>query len=376
MKFAYFANIRLPSERAHSIQIMKMCEAIAKQSIEIELLIPRRWNRIQGDPYHFYGIKKNFGIMRLWCLDLLPLLFFKKPAFWIESMSFAFAAMAHAAMRDYSVYYTRDMLIAVFLSALRAPLFYELHTIPERGRFIHHFAWRKSAGLIVISGGIRDELIRAGIPASKILVARDAVDFDQFNIALSKRECRQKLQLPQASKIVAYTGHLYAWKGVRVLAEAVSMLPSGIEAYLVGGTSDDVLRFKEKYQFPNLHVVGWQDPGQVPLWLRAVDLLVLPNSAREKIGALYTSPLKLFEYMASGTPMIAADLPAVREIIDDSHAIFFDPDDSRMLAEKILEGFENYADRVERARAAQTEAKKYSWENRARETLLFMRRYL
>ena len=71
MKIIYIANIRLPTEKAHGIQIMKMAEALANQGINLELLVPARRNDLTEDPFAFYGIKKNFQIKKVACLDFL-----------------------------------------------------------------------------------------------------------------------------------------------------------------------------------------------------------------------------------------------------------------------------------------------------------------
>ena len=59
-KIIYLANVRLPTEKAHGIQIVKMCEAFAGLGLEVELVVPNRLNSIQDDIFDYYGVKKNF----------------------------------------------------------------------------------------------------------------------------------------------------------------------------------------------------------------------------------------------------------------------------------------------------------------------------
>ena len=73
MKIAYIQNVRIPTERAHGIQIMKMCEALARLGHDVELIVPRRSNLLKENPFNYYGIRKTFKIRKLPCLDLIPL---------------------------------------------------------------------------------------------------------------------------------------------------------------------------------------------------------------------------------------------------------------------------------------------------------------
>lgn len=373
MKLIYIANLRLPTEKAHGLQIMKMTEAFASQGLEVELVVPRRFNTIKADPFEFYGVKKNFTIHRLWCLDLLWLPFGKTLAFWIESISFANAVLWYALFNRSAVFYTRDPLAAFLLSFGAAPVFYEAHTIPEQGIAWYRSMWRHATGLVVISRGIKKVLVDYGIPENKILIARDAVDLKGFQIVVSRKEARQKLGLPDNQKIVLYAGHLYQWKGAHLLAEAAQDLPKEVDVYLVGGTKEDIARFRQKYRYSNLRIAGWQNPELIAGWLKAADILVLPNSAKEKIGAEYTSPLKLFEYMASGTPIVASDVPAIREVLTNTEALFFSPDNSKDLAIKIQEGFREYDKLIKSAELAKEKVKEYTWDKRSKKILDFLK---
>lgn len=373
----YLANVRLPTEKAHGIQIMKMCEALALSGIEINLWVPRRVNPLKDDPFRFYGVRRIFAIQKLFCLDLLWMPVLKSFIFWLETVTFGLTSWWRVLRLDPDVVlYTREALISLWLSLIRKTVFYEIHNVPRRGIWFSQFVWKRACGLIVISRGIKEVLVRLGVPAGKILVSPDAVDLEQFDIKLTKETIREQLGLSQDNKIVLYTGHFYDWKGADTLARAIEFLPSNILVYLVGGTKEDIKRFQTKYQFQNLKIIGWQPPVVIPLWLKAADILILPNSAKEKIGAEYTSPLKLFEYVASGIPIVASNLPAIKEILDSETALFFEADNPQDLADKIKQSLDDYGLSLRRAKSATVKVKEYTWLNRAAGILSFIRNHV
>lgn len=366
MKIIYFANSRLPTEKAHGIQIMETCQALAKEGVDLKLILPRRFNIIKKDIFNFYGLPKNFTIRKIACLDLMFLPIGKKLTFLIESISFALSSWWYIVKlkKQYDALYTRDFIIAT-LGLFGKSFFYEIHTLPRKIKWWHKLVWRKCQGFIVISETLRNELVQEGIESNKIIVARDGVDIEKFDIKINKKEARNKLKLAKNKQIVVYTGHLYLWKGADLLAEASSKISPDVDVYLVGGTAKDVVNFKTKYKFSNLHIVEHQSVEKIPLWLKAADLLILPNSAKEKISSHYTSPLKLFEYMASGSPIIASDLPSIKEILTEDEAIFFTPDNKNDLVKKINISLNKLDQLNVKAKLAFEKVKQYSWQKRA-----------
>jgi len=294
----------------------------------------------------------------------LNLPFLKWFNFWLETISFIISAKIFLAYKKFDIYYTRDFLVAAFLKRENTKIIYEIHSLPESGIWLHKKAWARADYLVVISEGLRRALLAYGIPAHKIILARDAVDLSMFSIKESKESARAILGLPINKKLVVYTGHLYDWKGASLLAASAEFLPS-VEIFLVGGTRGDLDKFKTLYKFKNLHLIGWQPQVEIPLWLKAADILVLPNSAREKIGSEYTSPLKLFEYMASGTPIIASCVPALEEVLDKSDAIFFEPDNLNSLVQAIESSLADPSKLKKLALSALSKATQFTWGERA-----------
>ncbi|MCD6283897.1 glycosyltransferase family 4 protein [bacterium] len=386
-KIIYIANARMPTEKAHGIQIMKMCEAFSQQGIKTELVVPWRFNKIKENSFDYYQIKRIFKIKKLPSLDLIPL-GLPKIGFWIQGFSFALSVFFYLLFKKTDIIYSRDPFSLLLLSFLNKNLVYEAHTFPSHF-FWYKYFFKKIKGLITITEKLKEEFIRYGMSSEKILVAPDGVDLTEFQVSESKEGCRRKLNLPINKKIVLYTGHLYQWKGAQILAKAVKFLGEDILVIFVGGTKNDISRFKvENCKFKNILVIGQKPHSEIPFWLKAADILVLPNSGTEKISKYWTSPLKLFEYMASQKPIVASDLPSIREILYPpliptfkeggnnrggiGNAILVEPDNPKALAEGIEFVLKNPDLSAKISEQAYKDVKKYTWKKRAEKILNFL----
>lgn len=121
-----------------------------------------------------------------------------------------------------------------------------------------------------------------------------------------------------------------------------------------------------------MHVLGHKPYDQMPYYMKAADILLLPNSKQFKISRLYTSPMKLFEYMASNTPIVASDLPSIREILNEQNSILVDTDDKNIFSENIKKLINNVALANSLAEQAKKDVQKYSWQARVKNILNFI----
>ncbi len=367
MKILYIVNARIPTEKAHGIHAMKMCEAFAGLA-NIELVIPRRFNKIKGDPFDYYGVERNFKIKKLPCLDLIIFdRLIGHLGLWVESATFFVSLFFYALFKKADVVYGRDKYSSP-LVFFKKNFISEIHTFPKNyGPYKQFF--KRAKMIVVITQGLKNLFIGKGIPADKVLVAPDGVDLNEFKIQKSKVKIREELGLPQDKKIVLYAGHLYEWKGVQVLADASQFLPNDIEVYFVGGTEKDIEKFKIQNSKFKIQVVGHRPHSEVPLWLKAADVLILPNSGKEAISRHWTSPLKMFEYMAAGKPIVASDLPSIREVLNEQNAVLAEPDNPLKLAESIKKVLENNELAENIADRALSDVRDYTWQKRAEKIL-------
>lgn len=368
----YIANARIPTEKAHGIQIMKMCESfVFADDLKVTLVLPRRLNQIKQDSFDYYQTKKVFEIKKIPCLDLISL-GIPKIGFTVQNVSFAFFAFFYVLFKKKDIIYSRDFLPAYLLSFFKNNVVYELHNIPLWLRKKHLERIKK---MIVITQGLKKTLVEKGVVDDKILVASDGVDLKQFDVQESQSRIRKRLSLPLNKKIVLYSGHLYQWKGADTLAQAARYLSDDCVVVFIGGTENDIEKFKKRSKqlnFKNILILGYQPYSQIPYYLKVADVLVLPNSAKEKISRLWTSPMKMFEYMTSRRPIVASDLPSIREVLNENNAVLTQPDNPRLLANAITNVLANKDFSNKLSQRAYADVGQYDWFKRAKKILNFI----
>lgn len=380
MKLVYIANARIPTEKAHGIQIMKTCEALVKVGVDLELWLPKRKNPAFAgiDIFEHYGLDVKFSVRYFDCWDMIgKLRFFSGLGFYIESKTFASSIASEIKKGNYDqvIFYSRDTYPVQPLIKKGIPFFYEVHTLPNKPAAATMQVMSQAKGILAISQGLA-QVVKKYVKEDKIFVSPDGADLSFFKNLLTKKQARQELGLPQEQKIVLYSGHLYEWKGTRVLAQASGSLEADTYTYFVGGTDTDIKEFKEfivRSKLDRVRHLGRVAHGEVPKYLAAADVLVLPNSAKFDISKFHTSPLKLFEYMAARRPIVASDIPSLREILDESMAIFFIPDDPLSLAKKIKAVLAGEVPSERLATNAYEKVQKYSWENRVKGMIEFIK---
>jgi glycosyltransferase involved in cell wall biosynthesis len=380
MNLIYIANARIPTEKAHGLAVMKLCEAFAKNGIAVTLLTADRRNTVQKDPFAYYDITQNFQIERLPVWDTIRFWWLGPIGFWIETISFTLSLMLRlrrlrsTLAPETTILFSHEHL-PLLVGSFTYPLaFYDMHDFPVRGRLLYRFLFLRLQGIVTTNQWKKNELQKQfGVLPERVLVFPNGVDLSTFSLSISRDEARRQLNLPRDKKIVLYAGHLYSWKGVDTLLTASRVFQANMLLYMVGGTDDDIAKYKnlkEKLGWRNVVFAGRKPHREISLWLRAADVLVIPNTAKEEISLHFTSPMKLFEYMASGTPIVASRIPSIEAVVDAQSVWFFEADNPASCARVITTAVGET--NQEKTKCAYAIIQNYTWIARAREILKFI----
>jgi glycosyltransferase involved in cell wall biosynthesis len=380
VRILYFADIRFPLERANGIQTMETCHALVERGHTVQLVVRPDTQTPARDPFEFYGLPRRDRFI----VEHAPIAGTSVPPLARRVGYLAFAAGRAARRARADIIMTRDLTTAslVLRLPLRPPLVYESHgyapdvaaALPDMlstakpasaaklSRLARReaFVWTRAEGYVTITSGLRGELVRRFGERERVAVVPDGARIPAVVAA----------RTPGAPFTVAYAGHLYAWKGVDVLLDALALVP-GANALIVGGhdKEPDLARLRAKSASLGLDgrvtFTGPVAPAAVPERLAEADVLVLPNPA-SAISTHATSPLKLFEYMAAGRAIVATDLPAIREVLThDVNAILVAPGDAAALASGIRRLEADAPLRTRLTAAARQAVAEYSWSRRA-----------
>lgn len=393
MKLAYLSNTRFPTEKAHGYAISKMCEALARQGLEVTLFHPWRRQHNLGmarqSLFSYYGLPPAFRVEPLANLDVVSLepLIPKKlfsGLFAGHSYLWGLYAAWRARMARADLHFTRDLPVAFWLTRMKLPTVCELHTLPRSGQQWLLRLLNRQPGLrlmVALTSFIGDTLVEMGFAPDQVLVLPSGVDLKAYQSLPGKEQCRRRLGIPLGRRLIGYIGRFQTMgmeKGIPEVIRALARFParygSAPHFLCVGGPMEAVPAYLELagrlgVAKEQLHFVDRVPNREVPLWIKVIDLAVAPYPAAPHY-LHFMSPLKLFEYMAAGVPIIASDLPSLREVLKHrENAWLVDPEDSEMLLNAIVAILGN-AELARRLSAkAQQDVKHFAWENRAQRIL-------
>lgn len=372
MKLIYITNIRLPTEKAHGYQISKMCESFALAGVEVELLLPWRKNTIGKDIFDAYKLKRIFNVQYIKTPDFLRHgQIFQGVIYLFQTCLFLLALFFRKTSG--AIIYTRSPEIAFLYSLKGARVVFEDHGWPERKRKLYMFFLRKVSGVVAITHCI-EQIYENMEDKPPVIVAPDAVDLELFTISDDALTLRDKLGLPREKKIIMYTGsfYLYAWKGVDVLLAAAEYLPEQYLVVLIGANEIEYNELNLRYRSSKIRIITHKQHWEIPYYLKASDVLVLPNKKGNITSECYTSPLKLFEYMASGVPIVASRIASIQEVLSEDNSCLVEPNDAQELAlgiRRIVEN-EEYAKKI--AAWARVDVMEHTWLKRAERVINFI----
>ncbi len=395
MKIALVAPSHLPSRRANTLQVMKMAQAFTCLGHTVRVAIPGK----AVQPVTWDELARLYGLRVQFPMEWLPAWSF------LRRYDYGLRSVRWAQRWNADLLYTRLPQAAAIASAIGLATVLEVHDLPSgmMGTWLFRRFLRGSGRrrLVAITHALADDLAeKLGAPgvreeASQTLaadgaaipgftvVAPDGVDLERYASLPGPGQARQMLgeadipvSIPPDRFTAGYTGHLYTGRGIDTILEMARRLPE-VAFLLVGGEPEEVLRLRDTVQsrgLANVHLTGFVPNAELPRYHAACDVFLMPyqeHVAASSGGdiARYLSPMKLFEYMACGRPILCSDLPVLVEVLNTENAVLLPPEDVDAWTGALESLRGDPERRFALERRTLSEVKNYTWEKRAQRIL-------
>lgn len=366
MKIAYCTNVRLPSERAHGHQVAAVTDALALLGHEVTIFAPYRKNTVTQSYHDYYRSNRAVQIRHLGSFDPIASPFLPGVlGLWF--LNWSFRKKLKTELHNFDLLYTRSPALLPTLIASNIPTVLELHQLPRTGRKLFVSLCNRCRLIVCLTSPMKKELASWGVTA-KTIVEGDAVDLHAFS------DANHASPAPSGIPLIVYTGQLQSMglsKGIPELLSALQTLSDKAVRFhaIVAGGPDAAKKKFEASLSPTLrsHVTfaGHLPHAEIPSLLSVASVLVYP--APKSDHPFYnrdTSPLKLFEYAASGKPIVSADLPPIRDVFDDTMLTFVLPGDSAALASAIQKVLSSPEESKRKAHKARAVIENHTWDKR------------
>lgn len=360
----------IPANTANSIQVIKASQALANLGHEVHLLAPGEnpmdWDALE----EHYGLQKRFEIR--WIPENLT----------FRRYDFAYKAVREAQGLEPDLIYTWVLQAAVLALWRMLPVVLELHdrVTGRMGPWLFNRFWHAKAPKSVLTNtaALRRALIsdfNLAEHSEQIRVAPNGVNLERYQGLPEPAVARHDLGLP-AGFTAGYTGHFYAGRGIALMYDLAQDLPE-FQFLLVGGEPADVALWQNRARgagVDNLTLTGFVPNASLPLYQAAADVLLMPYETQIAgsgggDSADIASPMKMFEYLAAGRPILSSDLPVIHEVLDDSTAVFCPPEDALAWKSALEALRQDPARREALGKAAREAAQQYTWRARAEKAL-------
>jgi glycosyltransferase involved in cell wall biosynthesis len=383
VKISIIAPTFLPSRRANTFQVMKMAQALTELEHDVIVFVPKlETDQIQpswGELSQHYGLRRQFNIE--WLVKYSSL----------RGYDYGLTAVKHAQQWGSDLIYTRLPQAAAFASMLGMACIYEIHDYPHRrtGSWLLRFFLRGKGAraLVVITEALLKEvasnfdMVQCGSSGKSVpvTIAPDGVDLFRYQNFSTPEQARETLSYPGLRSSIftaGYTGHLYPGRGSDLILKIAEHLPDMV-FLIAGGEKNDLDRVQEKIhsaKLDNIILTGFIPNAKLPIYQAACDVLLMPYQSHVSASsggdiAKYLSPMKLFEYMASGRAILSSDLPVLREILNTKNSMLLPPENVLSWVHAIKYLRNNTKERIELGEVALQDVRKYSWQSRASKIL-------
>ena len=348
MKIAVITD-HVPTQYAHSINTMKHAQGFFSLGHNVEILCVQRYGELKNklkirDIHNYYDISHKIKIK--YFIDKSPL-FFRDLRRCLKDYPYAATnklrkilprtedildperkISEYCKKNDFDLAYCRrtENILRYNISN-KIPTIFESHDYKKKISSDLELVFKLCKNeyfkrIVTIHEMLKKNFMKLGIPEDKILVLEDAVDLEKFDrVRYNKLKIRQILGLPLNKKIVMYCGSLQKGKAIETILTTASKFHNGTLFFIVGGSIKNKKYWQKrakKKHIKNIEFLGFQNNNIIPMYLKSADILFMPYDLNEENNIMdynTTSPLKLFEYMASKNPIISSKISTIEKIV-------------------------------------------------------------
>jgi glycosyltransferase involved in cell wall biosynthesis len=338
--FCYWFEPDAPRDPVGLVRIWAMAEALVRAGDRVTLFPPRyrsslvpRSARVRPVPLVHCSLMRPFSYLAL---------------------SFLLALWEAVTARPDIIYYrwmvSPHPLIVARLLGARCVCEVNGEPIPEWSdsgagwlRKLKHglarWAFTRCDGIVVLTEGLKQELVhRYAVPAERITLLPSGTDTELFT-PREAMACRREVGMPQEGPCIGFVGSFYRYQGLQCLLQAMTIVRQACPAARLLLVGDGEAAMELKAQAARLGLtssIQWAGRvayERVPYFIGAMTVCVAPF--RGDRGE--TSPVKIFDYLACGRPVVASALPCVEAAFTVQRGVqFVPPDDPALLARAIM----------------------------------------
>ncbi|MEN6482473.1 MAG: glycosyltransferase [Anaerolineaceae bacterium] len=370
MKIACITTSQIPSTTANSIQVMKVCQSLEQNGCQISLWVPGQqatpWKKLADH----YGVENRFELHWLRSNRV------------IRRYDFAWKSVSQAKKWGAEAVYTWTPQAALIALRRGLSVIMELHDRPSGKlgpalyrKIFDHPGKKLFLPITLALKQVFETEFNLQFKPNEYIIAPDGVDFERYANLPDPSKARTELGI--ADRFTAgYTGHFYEGRGMDLLFDLAKSFPQ-VQFLWIGGKPADVEAWQQKARAESLdHLVmtGFVPNVFIPKYQAAAEILLMPyqkfiagSSGGNTVDIC--SPMKMFEYMATGRAIITSDLPVLREVLDESSARFCPVDDLDQWHLAIRDLLDQPEKRMQIGINALGKVEQYSWFNRSKRIL-------
>lgn len=351
---------------------MQMCNAFAQAGHEVTLFA-----RVAKHPKELEDIQSHYGVREPFAIRTLP---FRTGL--LGRFRYGWQVARFAKRQRADLLYARCAYSALISCLLRIPTVLELYSLPAQSARVSKtilprlFQSSSLNRVVCITESLKtDLLLKFKLNEAQVIVCPDGANPIDPQ-ALARPVASLAERIGSSAPLIGYLGSLYPGKGMEVIVPLAKKLPEQ-QFVVIGGDREGLTHWRQQAEGQdNIHFIGRVAPADTAAYCNQFSIALVPNQRQvsgvngANIGE-WTSPLKVFEYMSLGKPILASRLAVLEEVLtDEQNCLLCNPTDIDDWAAKTTRLLNNQAFAARLGKQAQIDLEeKYSWYQRGNKIL-------